>query len=215
MYRLGLSILDSNHLNLHNEVPPLLKHVDFLHIDVMDNHFVDGLSFSTSMIRDISKEYKIPLDCHLMVKRPETLLKFFKNIRMSITFHIETTDFPFWMVNTIKNEGHEVGIALNPSTPIPSISLLNEVDRVVIMSVEPGRGGQKFLLENTSYKLKRIENLSSIKAIQIDGGVNPNSAQHIKNYNVSELVVGSFIFGRNSLNSRLDAIKEIRNALLQ
>jgi ribulose-phosphate 3-epimerase len=213
MTKLGLSILNSNFLKLHDELSHIVQYVDFLHIDVMDNHFVPDFTFGSKFIRELQEECNLLLDCHLMIDKAESFIDRLNGVKCSISFHIETTHFPFMLIEKIRKNNQQVGIAINPYTELPPMSILEEVDRLLIMSVEPGKGGQNFLAKNTLDKLKKAESLNIPVGIQLDGGINLESIKVIKDFDISELVVGSTVFRHNDTVSRITAITEIRDAL--
>ena len=170
------------------------------HIDVMDGNFVPNISFGFPIIEAIrSKTAKI-FDCHLMIARPEEYVERFCNAGCDmVSFHIEATNHADRVIQIIKNSGKKAGIVLNPQTPIESVKyLLPKLDYVLIMTVNPGFGGQKFIPE----MLDKIEELAKIREekgysflIQVDGGVNVETSKLCRDKGADLLVCGSFLFG--------------------
>ena len=195
------SILSADFANLERDVKELEQiGIDMFHIDVMDGNFVSNISFGFPIIEAIrSKTYKI-FDCHLMIARPEEYVERFCNAGCDmISFHIEATNHADRVIQIIKNSGKKAGIVLNPQTPIESVKyLLPKLDYVLIMTVNPGFGGQKFIPE----MLEKIEELAKIREekgysflIQVDGGVNVETSKLCRDKGADLLVCGSFLFG--------------------
>ena len=212
MIKICPSILSADFLNLKEEIKLLEKaKIEVLHFDVMDGYFVPNLSFGPSILSSIKKVSKMLMDVHLMVKKPLKFLEqFSKAGAFSITFHLECDDNISECINKIKSLNCKCGIAINPETPIEKIfPFLDYVDMVVVMSVNPGFGGQEFIKDS----LKKVEDLkmrkSSLK-IQLDGGINLKTAKYVADASVSYAVVGSYIFYSGDV---LTAISSLNNIL--
>ncbi len=184
--------------------------VDLLHLDVMDGHFVPQLSFGEAYARSVKAGSAIPLDVHLMVSRPELEIpKYFDLDPYVITYHIEATDFPIRLAQLIRERGLRAGVSLNPGTPIERLApVLDAVDLVLVMSVEPGFYGQKFI--ETSYD--RVRQLKALIGgrpveIQIDGGVNDRNIARLGELGVDIAVAGSYCFTGGDVNARVRALK--------
>ncbi len=198
------SILAGNFANLEKEVRKVEKSgADEIHFDVMDGIFVPNITFGIKFIKDLRPITNLPFDVHLMIIDPERYIdEFIKAGSDIITFHIEATKAPFRLVCQIKERGRKVGISLNPATPIESILyLLSYIDRVLIMSVEPGFYGQKFI-QTSLDKIKKIkgiiEGLKLNTKIEVDGGVNKENFKEIIDAGADILVTGSsFFFSEN------------------
>ncbi len=189
---------------------------DYIHIDVMDNHFVPNLTIGPAVVKSIRFVSKTYFDVHLMVTNPRRLLNSFAKAGANgITFHIEAVDNPGSLIDQIKSLKLEVGISLKPATPLEEITpFLDQIDRVLIMSVEPGFGGQKFIessLEKINllhqmllkYKLDRVE-------IEVDGGIKLENALDVINAGADALVVGSGIFKNDDPLNQINKFKELQ-----
>ena len=195
------SILSADFANLERDVRELEQiGIDMFHIDVMDGNFVPNISFGFPIIEAIRSKTDKIFDCHLMIARPEEYVERFCNAGCDmVSFHIEATNHADRVIQIIKNSGKKAGIVLNPQTPIESVKyLLPKLDYVLIMTVNPGFGGQKFIPE----MLEKIEELAKIREekgysflIQVDGGVNVEASKLCRDKGADLLVCGSFLFG--------------------
>ena len=195
------SILSADFANLEHDVRELEQiGIDMFHIDVMDGNFVPNISFGFPIIEAIRSKTDKIFDCHLMIARPEEYVERFCNAGCDmVSFHIEATNHADRVIQIIKNSGKKAGMVLNPQTPIESVKyLLPKLDYVLIMTVNPGFGGQKFIPE----MLEKIEELAKIREekghsflIQVDGGVNVETSKLCRDKGADLLVCGSFLFG--------------------
>ena len=195
------SILSADFANLERDVRELEQiGIDMFHIDVMDGNFVPNISFGFPIIEAIRSKTDKIFDCHLMIARPEEYVERFCNAGCDmVSFHIEATNHADRVIQIIKNSGKKAGMVLNPQTPIESVKyLLPKLDYVLIMTVNPGFGGQKFIPE----MLEKIEELAKIREekgysflIQVDGGVNIETSKLCRDKGANLLVCGSFLFG--------------------
>ena len=195
------SILSADFANLERDVRELEQiGIDIFHIDVMDGNFVPNISFGFPIIEAIRSKTDKIFDCHLMIARPEEYVERFCNAGCDmVSFHIEATNHADRVIQIIKNSGKKAGMVLNPQTPIESVKyLLPKLDYVLIMTVNPGFGGQKFIPE----MLEKIEELAKIREekgysflIQVDGGVNVETSKLCRDKGADLLVCGSFLFG--------------------
>ena len=185
---------------------------DLFHIDIMDGQFVPNITFGPHLVGDIDKITDLPLDVHLMIINPGNFIeKFIDAGADNLTLHIESTVHVHRQLEKIKQLGAEAGISLNPGTPISSISeILDIVDLVLVMSVNPGFGGQKFIKSS----IEKIKNLNKIRIendysfqIEVDGGVSENNAEILVSSGVDILVAGNSIFKSPDIKS---AIRNIR-----
>ena len=187
---------------------------DWFHIDVMDGVFVPNISFGMPVIKSIKETANKVLDVHLMIVDPDRYITKFKELGSDIlTVHIEACNHLHRTIHAIKQEGMKAGVALNPHTPVSSISdVLNDLDLVCIMSVNPGFGGQSFI-ENTYNKVEQLRDLrnktNSNFLIEIDGGVNLQNAPKLLSSGADVLVAGSFVFKSENPTQTISELKSI------
>ena len=206
------SILSSDFARLAEEIESI-KNCDMVHIDVMDGHFVPNLTFGAPVVKCIRKYTELFFDCHLMISNPKKYaVDFAASGADLITFHYESDDDPKETIDEIKRLGCKVGISVKPKTPIEKIyPYLDMVDLVLIMSVEPGFGGQSFMPEvlDKVVKLKELKNKENKKyAIEIDGGIDDKTIILAKNAGVEVCVAGSYIFKQKD---RIETIKKLKS----
>jgi ribulose-phosphate 3-epimerase len=207
------SLLSADFGNLSRDVQAICDAgCDLIHIDVMDGHFVPNHSIGTPVISAISKVATKPLDIHLMVENNTFFVDLFKDFKPRyISFHIESEKHPHRLLQKLRAEGIGTAIALNPHTRVESIEhLLEDLDMVLLMSVNPGFGGQKFIptvLEKAS-RLKNIIQQKNCKTlIEVDGGVTNQNIKALKEAGVDIAVSGSYIFKHSDLKAGIDSLK--------
>ena len=211
------SILSANFSQLGNEIKRLEDGgADMIHVDVMDGHFVPNLTIGPPAIKALRNHTKLPFDVHLMISPVHKYIKDYANAGADIiTIHPEATDNLVNSINLIKELKKKVGVSLNPDTEIDVIiNLLDQIDLVLIMSVFPGFGGQKFMPE----VVKKIEELNKIKMekdlkydIEVDGGINFSNSKIVLNAGANILVSGTTIFKENNgdIKKNIDSLKLI------
>ncbi|MDD3381922.1 MAG: ribulose-phosphate 3-epimerase [Bacilli bacterium] len=206
------SILSADFSKLLEEVQEVKKNgAQFLHIDVMDGHFVPNISLGSVVYKDLKGKVDIVFDVHLMISDPVKYAKDFVTAGADyITFHMEAVDNPKETIDYIKSLGVKVGLSIKPNTSIDTIvPYLNELDLVLVMSVEPGFGGQKFM-ESSIPKILKLKELKEKNKynylIQVDGGINDQTAKQVALAGVEVIVAGTYIF--KSIN-RERTIKEL------
>ncbi|HPD96018.1 MAG TPA: ribulose-phosphate 3-epimerase [Tenuifilaceae bacterium] len=185
---------------------------DWFHLDIMDGVFVPNISFGFPVVEHIKKEAKKPLDVHLMIVEPDRYIDRFKKAGADwLTVHYEACTHLHRTLSEIRNQGMKAGIALNPHTPVESLTdILEMADMVLIMSVNPGFGGQKFIV-NTYSKINRlrkmIESRGLATLIQVDGGVDTTNAAELYKAGVNVLVAGSSVFKSDNPLATIEALK--------
>jgi ribulose-phosphate 3-epimerase len=207
---LAPSILSADFSRLAEEVSSVeMLGADWVHVDVMDNHFVPNLTIGAPVVASLRKATKMPLDCHLMVEKPEKLIPAFLQAGADgITVHVESTQDVRSALKLIQSGGARAGLTLRPSTPLNDLlPFLKEVDLVLIMTVEPGFSGQSFMHDQLQ-KIERIKTERRAQGldfiIQVDGGVNQETAKLLRGTDC--LVAGSFVFGAPDRRKALEAL---------
>ena len=205
------SILSADFANLQSEVEDLEKAgADWIHIDVMDGHFVPNLTIGAPVVKAIKPHTNIPLDVHLMIENPQNYIDDFAKAGSDlITFHYEATqDMTEDVISHIKSHGVLVGLSVKPKTePQEILKYLLMVDMVLIMTVEPGFGGQAFMKE-CAEKIPVIkQNAPDNLIIQVDGGINEETAKICKDLGATSLVAGSYIFNSPDMKEAIKSLK--------
>ena len=210
-YKLSASILASSFLNISEDMKNLKNYgCDEIHYDVMDGNFVDEISMGPVILKSINDLIELPVEIHLMVSNPRKNIEQFSELNVeTITFHYESTKNHYSLINLIKSKGIKAGVALNPLTEIEKLyDFIETIDRVLVMSVDPGYSGQKFN-PNTPQKIKilkdYLDNLNLNKKIDIcvDGGINNSNIKQCKDAGANVFVSGSSIFWNGNIKSNI------------
>ncbi len=213
--KIAPSLLAADFGRLESEIKRVEEHVDWLHLDVMDGHFVPNISFGIPVIESIRGVTDLYFDCHVMTTNPDTYVEEFVRAGVNLlSMHIETIPDPTGPAGRVKEAGLDFGLAINPITPFEGIAPFVELcDLVVVMSVEPGFGGQSFMpevLPKVEAAREWVENRGLTADIQVDGGITPGNARLVTEAGANVLVAGSAIFGAEDPTS---AIEKMRRAV--
>jgi ribulose-phosphate 3-epimerase len=209
---IAASILSADPLKLAAEVAELERSgIDMLHIDIMDGHFVPNLTFGSNIVKALKQITTIPLDVHLMVQNPENhITSFIEAGADFLTVHLEAVQHLDKTLNKIKEQGAKAGVALLPSTLPNSIDyVLDIVDLVLVMTVNPGFSGQKFIA-NQLDKIRILSGkINAHTLLSVDGGINDQTIKQVSNMGANLFVSGSYIYQNNSIYSNLQQLKSI------
>jgi ribulose-phosphate 3-epimerase len=207
------SILSTDFNNLEKNIQIIdAAGADYIHIDVMDGQFVPNITIGPVVIKNLKKITNLPLDVHLMIIKPENFIEDFRNAGADIiTVHYEASNHLDRLIHQIKATGAKAGVSINPATPIENIfPILGIVDIVLIMSVNPGFGGQKFIpytLEKVKKLKNKINSLGLTTMIEIDGGVTLDNAKEIISAGADILVAGSTVFNSKNIPETISLLK--------
>ena len=213
MIKIATSLLSADFVRLEEEINNIQKAgADILHLDVMDGHFVPNLTFGLPIIKQIKDIAKIPVDVHLMVSNPDVYLETLGKWKIDyVSFHQEAETHIHRQLKVLQKHGIKAGIALNPATPVETIfPVINDLDFVLIMSVNPGFGGQSFipLVYDKIEKLRKMaDQVNPDLEIEVDGGVNNINAPKLINKGANILVAGSYIFGSANYKKQIQSLR--------
>ncbi|MBB4930913.1 ribulose-phosphate 3-epimerase [Lipingzhangella halophila] len=206
------SILSADFAHLAEEAEAVSRSADWLHVDVMDNHFVPNLTLGLPVVESLRASAPLPLDCHLMIEDPDRWAPAYAEAGAgSVTIHAEAARSPVRTLRTIRSAGARAGLALNPVTPVESYAeLLPELDMVLMMTVEPGFGGQPFL-DMVLPKIRRaralINDSNADIWLQVDGGVSAETVERAAEAGADVFVAGSAVYGAEDPGYAVDALR--------
>ena len=214
MIKVTPSILSADFSKLGEEIIKIDQAgADMIHIDVMDGHFVPNLTLGAPIVKALRTVTKLPFDVHLMINNPENLIDDFIAAGADIiTIHIEAANHLHRLVQKVKSSGVKVAVSLNPATPLNTLEeILPELDMVLLMSVNPGFGGQSFI-PATLNKIARLKEMIDAKKlkidIQVDGGINLETAPKVIKHGANILVAGSAVYGSNDIKGTIAQLKQ-------
>ena len=205
------SILSADFANLESELA-LISNADAVHVDVMDNHFVPNLTIGLPVVERLQKVSPVPLDAHLMISNADRWAPQYADAGLnSVTFHVEASDAPIKLARELRARGTRAGMALRPATAVePYLDMLPELDMLLIMTVEPGFGGQAFL-DVMLPKIRRaraaVEGSGVDVAIQVDGGITEETITRAAEAGANVFVAGSAVYGRPSPGEAIESLR--------
>lgn len=214
--RIHPSILSADFVNMERDLG-LIATADAVHVDVMDNHFVDNLTFGPQMVGRIQDTSPVPLDVHLMIDDPDRHAARYAELGVqSVTFHVEAARSPQTIIENLQSAGTQAAFAVRPATPIePYLELCHLVDMVLVMTVEPGHGGQEFM----SDQLDKLETLRGYleahrltPRVQVDGGITPQTLPLAHSRGADTFVAGSSVFGDGHPADNIQALRQAAHA---
>ncbi|HEY0216772.1 MAG TPA: ribulose-phosphate 3-epimerase [Cellulomonas sp.] len=210
------SILSADFANLERDLHRIAR-ADYAHVDVMDNHFVPNLTLGLPVVQRIAQVSPVPIDVHLMVSDADRwAVEYARAGAASVTFHAEATQAPVRLARELRAAGVRAGIALRPASPVePLLDLLDEFDMILVMTVEPGFGGQSFI-EGTLPKVRRaraaIAGSGASTWIQVDGGVSRATIATVAEAGANVFVAGSAVYGAPDAGAEIDALRDLADA---
>lgn len=214
--RINPSILAADFVNMQADLARIAT-ADFAHVDVMDNHFVPNLTFGTQMVERIQATSPIPLDVHLMITDPERWAPEYAEIgAASVTFHLEAAADPVALARRLRDIGTRAGVAVKPATPVDSLyDVLDEFDQILVMTVEPGFGGQGFMPE-TMPKLRALADEARRRGsqvwLQVDGGISDRTIEIAAAAGADTFVAGSAVYGAVDVEAAVTRLRDLARA---
>ncbi|MBS8263416.1 ribulose-phosphate 3-epimerase [Mesobacillus boroniphilus] len=214
MVKIAPSILSADFARLGEEIKDVERGgADYIHVDVMDGHFVPNITIGPLIVEAIRPVTKLPLDVHLMIENPDQYIEAFANAGADyITVHVEASRHLHRTIQLIKSTGVKAGVVLNPATPVDSLKhIIEDVDMVLLMSVNPGFGGQKFI-SSVLPKIRQVKELADSLnpglEIEIDGGVNEETAKLCVEAGATVLVAGSAVFNKEDRGAAIASLRQ-------
>ncbi|UJP11025.1 ribulose-phosphate 3-epimerase [Microbacterium sp. KUDC0406] len=210
--RINPSILAADFVNMQSELARIAS-ADFAHVDVMDNHFVPNLTFGPQMVERIQETSPIPLDVHLMITDPERWAPGYAELgAASVTFHLEAADDPVALARRLRQIGARAGVAIKPGTAgEPLYDILDEFDQILVMTVEPGFGGQGFMPE-TMPKLRALREEATRRGadvwLQVDGGISFDTIGQAAEAGADTFVAGSAVYGADDVEAAVTGLRD-------
>lgn len=214
--RINPSILAADFVNMQADLAKIAP-ADFAHVDVMDNHFVPNLTFGPQMVERIQATSPIPLDVHLMITDPERWAPEYAEIgAASVTFHLEAADDPVALARRLREIGSRAGVAVKPATPVEELyDVLDEFDQILVMTVEPGFGGQSFMPE-TMPKLRALAEEARRRGsqvwLQVDGGISDRTIEIAAAAGADTFVAGSAVYGADDVGAAVTRLRDLARA---
>ena len=210
--RIAPSILSADFANLEAELASI-SHADLIHVDVMDGHFVPNLTLGVPVVKRISEVTSVPLDVHLMIEEPEKWVSQYAQYAGSVTFHYEAATDPRLAITEIRKAGAKAAMSIKPGTSFSEVSeLVEELDMLLIMTVEPGFGGQS-LIQSTVPKVTEAFDLATSKglklSIQVDGGVTAHNIAELASAGADTFVAGTAVFQAPNRNFEIDRLRSL------
>ena len=211
--KISPSILSCDFGNLNAEIAEIERYVDYIHIDIMDGHFVPNITFGPPVIAKIKTN--LPMDIHLMIENPEDYIQAFVDaVKASGNIHapilgvqVEACKYLDRVIHQIKDAGARAEVVLNPATPLENLQyVLDDLDQVLLMTVNPGFAGQKFI-DSVVPKIVKLRKMAPKLDIEVDGGINEKTAKIVRDAGANVLVAGSYVFG---VKDRKAAIESLR-----
>ncbi len=214
--RINPSILSADFVNMQTDLQRIAN-ADFVHVDVMDNHFVPNLTFGPQMVERIQATSPVPLDVHLMITDPDRWAPGYAEIgAASVTFHLEAAADPISLARRLRDIGARAGVAVKPATPVEGLfEVLDEFDQILVMTVEPGFGGQSFMSDQMP-KLARLQAEARRRGsqvwLQVDGGISASTIAQAAEAGADTFVAGSAVFGAADPAAAIAALREEASA---
>lgn len=214
MIKIAPSLLAADFSRLQQQIAEAEQAgADWIHLDVMDGHFVPNITFGPPLVGSVRRCTKLPLDVHLMITDPDKYIESFRSAGADIiTVHQESCVHLYRTIQGIKESGSKAGVALNPATPVDTLkNIIEELDLVLIMTVEPGFGGQKFI-EGTLNKIQETKKLIELSKreilLEVDGGIDQESSRKVIRAGANVLVAGTSVFKSESMKNAISSLRQ-------